>query len=54
MQLTDLSFAIFDELISPERLASLTFGDVIEYRKAAENARDAFLEHLATDETGSH
>jgi hypothetical protein len=51
VQLTDLSFAIFDELISTECLETLTFGDVIKYRKAAEDARDAFLEHLAAIHT---
>ncbi len=47
VELTDLSFSIFEELISAERLEALTFGEIIKYRKAAEEAREAFLEHLA-------
>ena len=44
--LTDLSFAIFDELVSTERLRKLTIPEVIRYRKASEKAREEFLEHL--------
>jgi len=47
VQVADLGFAIFDELIPAERLQALTFGDVIKYRKEAGEARDVFLEHLA-------
>jgi len=46
IQITDLSFAIFDELISAERLRKLSLMDIIGYRKQSENAREAFLEHL--------
>ena len=44
---TDLSFAIFDELIPAERLEKLGFPEVIRYRKESEKAREAFLEYLA-------
>ncbi|MGA2878934.1 MAG: hypothetical protein ABSG13_08285 [Bryobacteraceae bacterium] len=47
LQITDLSFAIFDELVSEERLTQLTLRDVIRYRKASEKAREEFLEHLS-------
>lgn len=47
IQTTDLSFAIFDELISAERLRKLSLMDIIRYRKQSEQAREAFLEHLA-------
>ncbi len=47
IQITDLSFAIFDNLVSAERLKKLTVGDVVQYRKASENAREEFLEHLS-------
>jgi len=46
IQVTDLSFAIFDELIPSELLEKLTLKDVIRYRKSSEKAREAFLEHL--------
>jgi len=47
IQVTDLSFAIFDELIPTERLEQMTFEEVIRYRKASETAREEFLTHLA-------
>ena len=47
IKLTDLSFAIFDELVPAERLEQMTFGDVVKYRKETEQAREVFLEHLA-------
>ena len=47
VQLTDLSFAIFDELISPDRLREIKPADAIRYRKASEKAREEFLEHLS-------
>jgi hypothetical protein len=43
---TDLSLAIFDELVPAESLEKLTFGEAIRYRKESDNAREAFLEHL--------
>ena len=46
IQLTDLSFAIFDEVVPAERLEKLTFKDIITYRRETEAAREAFLEHL--------
>jgi hypothetical protein len=48
VHLTDLSFAILDELIPAERLEQLSFVDVVRYRKESESAREAFLEHLST------
>jgi hypothetical protein len=45
--LTDLSFAIFDELLSPERLANLTWEQVIRYRAESAGPREAFLEYLS-------
>jgi hypothetical protein len=47
IQITDLSFAVFDELIPTERLEQMTFEEVIRYRKASETAREEFLTHLA-------
>jgi len=47
IQLTDLSFAIFDELVPVESLEQLSFTNVVNYRKETETAREAFLEHLA-------
>jgi hypothetical protein len=46
IQLTDLSFAIFDELVSAKRLEQLNLREVIQFRKASEQAREEFLEHL--------
>jgi hypothetical protein len=46
VQLTDLSFAIFDELISVDQLKKRKLVDVIQYRKTSEKAREEFLEHL--------
>jgi hypothetical protein len=46
IQLTDLSLAIFDELVPAELLENMSITDVIRYRKAAERAREEFLEHL--------
>jgi hypothetical protein len=47
LQITDLSFAIFDRLISSELLKKMTMMDVVRYRKESETAREEFLEHLA-------
>ena len=47
IQATDLTFAIFDELVSPERLDKLSFDQIIRYRKASEGAREDFLEYLS-------
>jgi hypothetical protein len=43
---TDLSLAIFDELVPAELLSTMTVDDAIKYRRESEPARDAFLEHL--------
>jgi len=48
---TDLSLAIFDELVPAESLEKLTFGEAIRYRKESDNAREAFLEHLLVLQT---
>ena len=47
IQLTDLMFAIFDQLVPTELLNKLDIRDVIRYRKASEKYREAFLEHVA-------
>jgi hypothetical protein len=47
IQLTDLSFAIFDELLPAECLDKLSFKDVVNYRKESEKARESFLEQLS-------
>ncbi|MBS1852809.1 MAG: hypothetical protein JST79_18040 [Acidobacteria bacterium] len=46
VQLTDLSFAIFDEIISVDRLKKLKLVEAIRYRKESEKAREQFLEHI--------
>ena len=48
VQFTDLTFAILDELMPPERLDKLSFRDAISYRKSSAEAREAFLEHIAS------
>jgi hypothetical protein len=48
---TDLSLAIFDELVPAESLEKLTFGEAIKYRKESDSAREAFLEHLLVLQT---
>jgi len=51
IQITDLSFAIFDELISAERLRKLSLMDIIRYRKESEKAREALLELITSIQT---
>jgi hypothetical protein len=46
IQVTDLSFAIFGELIPTETVKQIKLTDAIRYRKASEKAREEFLEHL--------
>jgi len=46
IQVTDLSFAIFDGLVSKDKIAAMGIEDVIRYRKSSANARSEFLEHL--------
>lgn len=48
IQFTDLTFAIFDELMPTERLEKLTMRGVVSYRKSSAEAREAFLEHMAS------
>lgn len=45
--MTDLSFAIFDQLVSAERLKMLGYPEVVRYRKESESPREALLEYLA-------
>jgi hypothetical protein len=47
VQLTDLSFKVFDELIPSAVLEEMSFGDVVRYRKDSAIAREEFLEHLS-------
>ncbi|WP_433965884.1 hypothetical protein [Tunturiibacter gelidiferens] len=47
VQLTDLSFRVFDELIPSEVLMEMTIPEVISYRRDSTNAREEFLEHLS-------
>jgi hypothetical protein len=47
IQITDLSFAIFDELLPTECIAQLDIKDVVAHRKKTEKARIEFLEHLS-------
>ncbi|MFT4060663.1 MAG: hypothetical protein QM652_14105 [Legionella sp.] len=48
VSIADLGFAIFDELISNESIESMDIRKVVEYRKKSENAREEFLEYLAS------
>jgi hypothetical protein len=48
IQLTDLSFAVFDDFVPLQVLEDLTFGDIVRYRKESSGAREALLEHLCT------
>lgn len=47
VQLTDLSFRVFDELIPSEVLTKMTIPEVVRYRKDSTKAREEFLEHLS-------
>lgn len=47
IQVTDLSFAILDELIPKESLDKLKLIDVVRYRNESEKAREEFLEYLS-------
>jgi hypothetical protein len=47
IQLTDLSFRVFDELIPSEVLMKMTIPEIIRYRKDSAKAREEFLEHLS-------
>jgi hypothetical protein len=44
---TDLTFAIFDELVPRAVLESMEFPQVIRYRHESRNAREEFLEYVA-------
>ena len=47
VQLTDLSFGVFDKLIPSKVLMKMTIPEVIRYRKNSTKAREEFLEHLS-------
>jgi hypothetical protein len=47
IHISDLSFAILDELIPAERIEQMTMRDVVNYRKESANPREAFLEYLS-------
>lgn len=46
IQITDLSLAVLDELLSRERIETLSIKEAIQYRKASEGPRRAFMEHM--------
>ena len=43
-----LSFSICDELVSSERIESMTFKEVVGHRRVSDAAREEFLQYLAT------
>jgi len=45
---TDLAFAVFDELVDGIRLDQMTYREVIDYRRKSESPREQFLEYLST------
>jgi hypothetical protein len=47
VEMTDLSFRVFDELIPSEILIKMSIPDVVRYRKDSSKAREEFLEHLS-------
>lgn len=47
IEITDLCFAIFDELVPQQIARNMTPRDAIKYRKATEEGREAFLEQVA-------
>ncbi|MGA1981637.1 MAG: hypothetical protein ABSG84_04115 [Acidobacteriaceae bacterium] len=47
VQLTDLSFNVFDELIPSEVLMKMSFSEVVRYRTESTKAREEFLEYLS-------
>ncbi len=46
LQITDLSFAVFDQVVSTETIDRMTIKDVVAHRKTSQKAREEFLEHL--------
>ncbi len=62
IQLTDITFAVIDELLPLERLNKLSMKDLLRYRKQSADSREHFLEHMAAihtklgevDETGDY
>ena len=46
VRMGELSFAIFDEVVPAHVIESLSFKQVVSYRKSSEREREAFLEHL--------
>lgn len=47
IQITDLSFAIFDELITTKCVERLNMQQIVQYRKSSMKAREEFLEYLS-------
>jgi hypothetical protein len=45
---TDLAFAVFDELVDGIRLDQMTYREVIDYRRKSDSPREQFLEYLST------
>jgi hypothetical protein len=45
--ITDLSFSIFDELVSTSSIENMSIKDIINYRKRSATAREEFLEHIS-------
>lgn len=48
IEIADLSFAIFDELISNECIEQIDIKDIVDYRKKSVAAREQFLEYLSS------
>ena len=55
LQITDLSFAIFDQVVSAESIEEMSIKDVVAHRKSSQKAREEFLEHMGSlrDRQGS-
>ena len=51
IQLTDLSFAVFENLANVERLQKMKISEVVAYRTQSAPAREAFLEYLSVLQT---
>lgn len=47
LQITDLSFAIFDQVVSTESIDGMSIKEVVAHRKSSQKAREEFLELLS-------
>lgn len=47
LQVTDLSFAIFDKVVPTECIERMTIADAVAHRKSSQKAREEFLEHMS-------